>query len=48
VLAGLLALIVPLPVAIVASLLFRLVSTGGEGLALVVFWLAGSRRFSSR
>jgi uncharacterized membrane protein YbhN (UPF0104 family) len=48
VLAGLLALIVPLPVAIVASLLFRLVSTGGEGLALTMFWLAGSRRFSSR
>jgi uncharacterized membrane protein YbhN (UPF0104 family) len=47
VLAGLLALVVPLPVAIVASLLFRLVSMGGESLALVVFWLAGSRRFSS-
>jgi uncharacterized membrane protein YbhN (UPF0104 family) len=48
VLAGLLALVVPLPVAIVASLLFRLVSMGGEGLALAVFWLAGSRRFSAR
>jgi uncharacterized membrane protein YbhN (UPF0104 family) len=47
VLAGLLALVVPLPVAIVASLLFRLVTMGGESLALAVFWFAGSRRFSS-
>jgi hypothetical protein len=44
VLAGLLALVLPIPDAIVASLLFRLVSTGGEGLALLLFWVAGHRR----
>jgi uncharacterized membrane protein YbhN (UPF0104 family) len=48
VLAGLLALVVPLPVAIVASLMFRLVSMGGESLAFAVFWFTGSRGFSSR
>jgi uncharacterized membrane protein YbhN (UPF0104 family) len=40
VLVGLLSLILPLPVAIVASLLFRLVSMAGELLSLGMFWLA--------
>jgi uncharacterized membrane protein YbhN (UPF0104 family) len=44
VLAGLLAMILPLPVAIVASLLFRLVTTLGEVLSLCVFWLLGRQQ----
>lgn len=44
VLAALLALVYPLPVAIVASLVFRLVSTLGELLAVLVFWLTAQLR----
>ena len=47
VLASLLALILPLPIAVAASLLFRISSTIGESLALVILWIAG-RRASSR
>jgi hypothetical protein len=41
VLVGLLLLIVPLPVATVASLLFRIATTLGELLAVLVFWALG-------
>jgi glycosyltransferase 2 family protein len=43
VLTSLLALIVPLPIAVVASLLFRIASTVGELIALGALWLAGRR-----
>jgi hypothetical protein len=47
-LTALLALAYPLPVAIVGSLLFRVAATLGEGLAVLVAWLAGRWRATSQ
>ncbi|HWQ15530.1 MAG TPA: lysylphosphatidylglycerol synthase domain-containing protein [Roseiflexaceae bacterium] len=41
-LVGLLALVVPLPVATIASLLFRVAITLGELLAVLLFWAGGA------